>query len=110
VRNIGIEVKPPEKGCDDPLCPFHGNLVVRGKTLNGTVASAKMQRAVVVERDSLYYIPKYLRYEKRRSRISAHNPPCIDAREGDVVTIAECHPLSKTVSFVVVEKLQQRLV
>jgi small subunit ribosomal protein S17 len=107
MRNIGIDVKPPERSCDDPSCPFHGQLAIRGKTLNGIVASAKMQRAVVVERDTLHYVPKYLRYEKRRSRISAHNPPCIEAKEGDAVRIAECRPLSKTVSFVVVERLQQ---
>jgi len=38
------------------------------------------------------------------SRITAHNPPCIAARRGEKVKIAECRPLSKTKSFVVVEK------
>ena len=104
MRNIGMDVKPPEKSCDDRLCPFHGTLAVRGKVLDGVVASDKMQRVVVVARNTLHYVPKYLRYEKRHSRISAHNPPCIDAQEGDSVRIAECHPLSKTVTFVVVEK------
>jgi small subunit ribosomal protein S17 len=33
----------------------------------------------------------------------AHNPPCINAKEGDVVKIAECRPLSKTKKFVVIE-------
>ena len=28
---------------------------------------------------------------------------CIDVKEGDEVKIAECRPLSKTVSFVVIE-------
>ncbi len=104
MRNIGIDVKPPERSCDDQLCPFHGTLVVRGKILSGIVASNKMQRVAVVGRDTFQYVQKYLRYEKRRSRIPAHNPPCIDAQEGDAVMIAECHPLSKTVSFVIVEK------
>ena len=108
MKNIGIDVKLPERSCDDPSCPFHGSLVVRGKILSGTVASDKMRKAVVVARDTFHYVPKYLRYEKRRSRISAHNPPCIDAHEGDTVVIAECHPISKTVSFVIVEKLAGR--
>jgi small subunit ribosomal protein S17 len=57
-----------------------------------------------VEREYLHYVPKYMRYERRRSRIHAHNPPCINAKVGDRVKIAECRPISKTVSFVVIEK------
>ena len=30
--------------------------------------------------------------------------PCIDAKEGDKVRVAECRPLSKTVAFVIIEK------
>jgi len=107
VRNIGIPVKPPETECNDPKCPFHGNLPVRTKVLEGKVVSAKMRKTVVVQRDYLHYIPKYMRYERRRSRISAHNPPCIAAKEGDIVKIAECRPLSKTVSHVVIEKVSK---
>ena len=40
---------------------------------------------------------------KKRSKLHAHNPPCIDAKPGDIVTIAECRPISKTKSFVIVE-------
>jgi len=102
-RNIGIKVKPPEKECSDPKCPFHGSLSVRGKVLEGLVVSAKVPKTVIIERSYLHYIPKYKRYERRHSRIAAYNPECIDAKEGDRVRIAECRPLSKTKSFVVVE-------
>jgi small subunit ribosomal protein S17 len=74
----------------------------------GVVASAKMDNTVVVKRDYLYFVPKFLRHERRRSRIPSHNPPCIDAKEGDRVKIAECRPISKTVSFVVVEKMEEK--
>lgn len=104
VRNIGIDVKVPRKSCDDRYCPFHGVLPVRGKILEGTVSSSKMTRAVTVERDYFHYVKKYMRYEKRRSKIMAHNPPCVDAKEGDKVKIMECRPLSKAIAFVVVEK------
>lgn len=107
MKNIGIPVKPPKTECEDPKCPFHGNLPVRTKVLEGKVVSAKMKHTVVVQRDYLHYIPKYMRYERRRSRIPAHNPPCISAKEGDIVKIAECRPLGKTVSFVVVEKVSE---
>ncbi|MEM4245778.1 MAG: 30S ribosomal protein S17 [Candidatus Bathyarchaeia archaeon] len=105
VSNIGLPVTPPLKQCDDRNCPFHGRLPVRGKVLTGTVSSDKMDKTVGVERGYLHYVKKYMRYEKRRSRILAHNPPCIDAKKGDKVRIAECRPISKNVSFVVVEKI-----
>ncbi|MCD6445630.1 30S ribosomal protein S17 [Candidatus Bathyarchaeota archaeon] len=102
---MSLIFKKPKKTCDDRNCPFHGDLPVRGRVLEGVVVSAKMDKTVIVRRDYLYYVPKFKRYERRRSRIPAHNPPCIDAKEGDRVRIAECRPISKTVSFVVVEKL-----
>jgi small subunit ribosomal protein S17 len=105
---MSLVFKKPKKSCDDRNCPFHGELPVRGRVLEGVVASAKMDKTVVVKRDYLYYIPKFMRYERRHSRISSHNPPCIAAKEGDKVKIAECRPLSKTVSFVVVEKLEAK--
>ena len=105
VRDIGYDVKPPEKECEDLKCPFHGKLPVRGKMLEGKVVSSKMQSTIVVERNYLHYIPKYERYERRHSRISAHRPPCIDVKKGDKVKIAECRPLSKTKHFVVIENI-----
>ena len=105
-RDIGLDVKPPENTCDDPNCPFHGTLPVRGKVLEGIVVSDRMPKTVIVRRDYLHYIPKYERYERRHSRIPAHNPPCINAKVGDKVRIAECRPLSKTKHFVVIEVMK----
>jgi small subunit ribosomal protein S17 len=102
---MSYTVNPPEKTCDDECCPFHGSLKIRGRILEGIVVSAKMDKTVIVRRDYAYYVPKFKRYERRHSRIAAHNPPCINAAENDVVRIAECRPISKTVSFVVIEKI-----
>ncbi|MDI9633831.1 MAG: 30S ribosomal protein S17 [Methanolinea sp.] len=102
-RNIGLNVRPPERECDDVDCPFHGTLPVRGQVITGKVVSDKMAKTVVVERAYLHYVGKYNRYEKRSSKIHAHNPPCIQAKTGDTVRIAECRPLSKTTTYVVVE-------
>jgi small subunit ribosomal protein S17 len=108
VRNIGIEAKAPEATCNDPKCPWHGRLSVRGKVLDGIVASTRAQKTAVIEREYLHFIPKYERYEKRRGRISAYKPECISAKVGDKVRIAECRPVSKTKSFVVVENLSKK--
>ncbi|MBI5001562.1 MAG: 30S ribosomal protein S17 [Euryarchaeota archaeon] len=102
-RNIGVEVPGPKGACADPNCPFHGTLPVRGQTIDGVAASAKMERTVVVRRDYLRYSKKYQRFEKRSSRYMAHSPPCLEVKAGDGVSIMECRPLSKRVSFVIIE-------
>jgi small subunit ribosomal protein S17 len=103
---IGIEAKAPENICEDEKCPWHGKLPVRGRIIEGLVVSVKAQKTAIVERTYFHYIIKFERYERRHSRIVAYNPDCIDAKEGDLVRIAECRPLSKTKSFVVIEKVK----
>ncbi|MGC8581084.1 MAG: 30S ribosomal protein S17 [Thermoplasmata archaeon] len=103
-KSIGYETKQPETVCKDDKCPYHGTLPVRGIVISGKVISAKMQSTVVVEREILKYVKKYERYSKIKKTYMAHSPPCIAPKEGDYVTIAECRPISKGVSFVVIEK------
>ena len=91
--------------CNDAKCPFHGKTKVRGITLEGVVVSDKMTNSVVVERKYLRKDQKYERYQRRKSRVTAHNPPCIQAKSGDRVEIGETKRLSKTKSFVVLKKL-----
>ncbi len=105
-KSIGMKAKAPAKECSDLKCCWHGKLKVRGKVIEGTIVSSRAQKTAIVERHYLHYLPKYERYERRHSRISAYNPECIAAKEGDVVRIAECKPLSKTKAFVVVEKVE----
>jgi len=100
---IGLNVPEPEGTCSDEDCPFHGSLAVRGQTLEGEVASTDMEKTVVVEREYDVRVPKYDRFMKRRSRVPAHAPTCMDLEVGDTVRIAETRPLSKTKSHVVVE-------
>ncbi len=104
-RDIGLDVRAPKTRCDDRHCPFHGRLPVRGQVLEGTVVSTGMQRTAVVERTLLHFVPKYERYEKRRRRYLAHAPPCLNVPIGHRVRIAETRPLSKLVSFCIVEDL-----
>ncbi len=103
-RDIGLDVNPPENECNDKKCPFHGSLPVRGQVIEGIVVTSYEQTAVV-KREKLKKNPKYERYERKTTKIHVHNPPCINAMPGDVVKIAECRPLSKTKSFVIVEKV-----
>ena len=105
IKNIGIKVIAPAGKCEDGNCPFHGSLKCRGRIFTGTIVSVKMQKTAIVEWEYKQFLKKYERYEKRGSRVSAHNPVCIGANEGNVVKIMECRPLSKTKNFVIVEIL-----
>ena len=106
-KDIGVPVSnPPKLACSDPNCPYHGHLSIRGRIFEGAVISDKMDKGVVVEWDYLLELPKYKRFMRKKSRVPAHNPPCINAHTGNVVRIAECRPLSKTKSFVVIETLK----
>jgi len=102
-NSIGIDVKMPKEKCDDNNCPFHGSLRCRGNVFLATVISSKMHKSVIVEWTKQHLVKKYERYLTKRTRIKAHNPPCINAKEGDIVKIAQCRPLSKTKHFVVIE-------
>lgn len=104
-RDIGLDVRAPKAACDDRHCPFHGRLSIRGQVLEGTVVSTSMQRTAVVERTLMHFVPKFERYEKRRRRYLAHAPPCLNVPVGHRVKFAETRPLSKVVSFCVVEDL-----
>lgn len=92
----------PESACSDKNCPFHGDLTIRGAVFEGRIESNRMTRAAVVVRETAKWVPKYERYERERTRLHVHVPPCIKVKEGDEVIVGECRPISKTISFVVI--------
>jgi small subunit ribosomal protein S17 len=71
----------------------------RGRTFVGTVISNRMSKTVTVEWERRKYVPKYQRYEKRRTRVKAHDP--FGLKIGDTVEIVETRPISKTKNFLV---------
>ncbi|KAG4072468.1 hypothetical protein HA402_004400 [Bradysia odoriphaga] len=103
-REVGLGFKTPREAIDgtyiDKKCPFTGNVRIRGRILTGIVQKLKMQRTIVIRRDYLHYIRKYSRFEKRHRNMSVHLSPCFrDVEIGDIATIGECRPISKTVRF-----------
>lgn len=111
VRNIGIPgIVPPTEKCNDPKCPFHGREIrIRGRLFKGVVTSVKPTKTAVVEWERYFYVPKYERFEKRRSKVKAHAPPCLHVKKDDIVTIGECRPISKTKKFVVIKKEEAKV-
>jgi small subunit ribosomal protein S17 len=84
------------------------NISTRGRTFTGIVISDKMNKTVTVEWERRKYIPKYERYQKRRTKVKAHNPPSINAEKGDTVVIMETRPLSKTKNFIVISIVKKQ--
>merc|ERR1712055_254101 len=84
----------------DKKCPFVGKVSIRGRILTGVITKLKMNKTCVIRRDYLHYVKKYNRFEKRHKNMSVHLSPCFRGTNvGDVATVGECRPLSKTVKF-----------
>ena len=104
-RNIGLPVKEPTKKIveNEKNNPFNGSLSIRGKLFEGTIIDAKAKGTVVIQKESPIYFKKFKRFGRSKNKIHAHVPSNINVQEGDHVIAAECRPISKSVSFVVVE-------
>ena len=104
-RNIGLPVKESNGKITDneKNNPFNGTLSIRGKIFEGTVINAKANGTVVIQKESPIYFKKFKRFGRSKNKIHAHVPSNINVEEGDYVIAAECRPISKSVSFVVVE-------
>lgn len=72
------------------------------RTLSGKVVSNKMEKSIVVLVERQVKHPLYGKYLKRSTKIHAHdeNNQC---NIGDIVTIQETRPVSKTKSWALVD-------
>lgn len=80
-------------------------LSTRGRNFRGTVIGTKMAKTATIQWEKRVYVPKYERYEKKRTRIHAHIPEELDVEVGDVVRAMETRPISKTKSTLIVENI-----
>nr|XP_060623161.1 small ribosomal subunit protein uS17-like [Anolis sagrei ordinatus] len=97
-KNIGLGFKTPKEAIEgtyiDKKCPFTGNVSIRGRILSG-------KRLLGAKRE-------YVLFHSVALLASLSCPPlkhlCFpsfsrDVQIGDIVTVGECRPLSKTVRF-----------
>ena len=72
------------------------------RTLSGKVVSNKGEKTISVLIERFEKHPLYGKYVKRSSKIAAHdeNNEC---KIGDIVTISECRPLSKSKAYRLIE-------
>jgi small subunit ribosomal protein S17 len=71
------------------------------KILQGTVVSAKMNKTVIISVELPKRHPIYGKEIKNTRRFKAHTEDQI--KEGSIVTIEECRPVSKEVTWKVIE-------
>ena len=76
------------------------------RTLQGRVVSNKMDKSIVVAIERKVKHPIYGKYIKRTTKVHAHdeNNTC---REGDLVSIKETRPVSKTKSWALVDVIER---
>ena len=76
------------------------------RTLTGRVVSNKMQKTIAVEIERLVKHPRYGKFVRRTTKLLAHDESGA-SKEGDLVTITPCRPMSRRKSWrllAVVEK------
>jgi len=76
------------------------------RTAVGRVVSNKMDKTVSVAIERMIKHPVYGKYVRRTSKLLAHDAKN-DCREGDLVTIAECRPISKNKAWTVVDVIER---
>ncbi len=97
----------PEKECTDKICPFHGQINVKKELFKGVIVKKDLNRSATIGWSRSSYVPKYERYEIKKSRLRVHNPACIDAKIGDKVLVARTRPLSKNKNHVIIGKISE---
>ncbi|TFH67293.1 30S ribosomal protein S17 [Gammaproteobacteria bacterium LSUCC0057] len=76
------------------------------RTLSGTIVSDKMDKTVTVLIERRVKHPMYGKFMTKSTKIKAHDENN-DARIGDVVTIAECAPISRHKAWRLVDVVER---
>jgi small subunit ribosomal protein S17 len=76
------------------------------RTLTGRVVSDKMHKTIAVEIERLVKHPTYGKYIRRTTKLLAHDESGT-SKEGDVVTITPCRPMSRRKSWRLLEVVEK---
>ncbi|MBI5451816.1 MAG: 30S ribosomal protein S17 [Gammaproteobacteria bacterium] len=77
-----------------------------GRQLTGKVVSNKMDKTITVRIERRVKHPLYNKYLRRSTKVHAHDESN-QCREGDVVVVQECRPLSKNKCWRLVKVVEQ---
>jgi len=76
------------------------------RTVQGRVVSDKMDKTITVAVERKVKHPIYGKFIKRTTKLHAHDETN-QCHEGDVVTIRECRPLSKSKTWMLVDVVEK---
>ena len=76
------------------------------RTLQGTVTSQKMNKTITVVEARRTKHPKYGMYISLSTKYHVHDEKEI-SKEGDIVLIQECKPISKTKNWMLVDVVKK---
>jgi small subunit ribosomal protein S17 len=76
------------------------------RAVRGSVISARMDKSITVLVVRQFKHPLYKKYIRRSTRLHAHDESN-DCREGDIVLIEECRPISKMKSWRLIRVLER---
>lgn len=72
----------------------------------GVVAAKSSDKTIRVEINTLVKHPQYGKYQRRRTRLSVHDP-ANEAAQGDTVEISPCRRMSRTKSWRLVKVVRR---
>lgn len=75
-------------------------------TLTGRVVSNKMNKSITVRIERMVQHGVYGKYIRRSTKLHVHDEGN-QCQEGDLVTIRQCRPISKTKSWTLVEVVEK---
>lgn len=76
------------------------------RTVQGRVVSNKMDKTITVMVERTVKHPIYGKFIKRSTKLHAHDEVNV-CNEGDLVSITECRPLSKSKTWMLVDVLEK---
>jgi len=76
------------------------------RTVQGRVVSNKMDKSITVVVERFVKHPIYGKFIKRSTKLHAHDESNV-CNKGDVVTIRECRPLSKSKTWTLVDVVEK---
>ena len=111
-KKTGAEAKAPARRIEEPLQEAQKSeqpkveLAPGTRTLTGRVVSNKMQKTIAVEIERLIKHPEYGKFIRRTTKLLAHDEQGA-SREGDLVIITPCRPMSRHKSWRLVEVVER---
>ncbi|AQQ72047.1 30S ribosomal protein S17 [Limihaloglobus sulfuriphilus] len=79
------------------------------KTRRGKVVSRSGDKSIRVMIEYKVKHPLYGKYINRRTKLGVHDPKNV-AKVGDLVEITECRPISKTISWRLIQVLEEAVI